>query len=353
MDSASEIAINNNLPKEYPQVKSSWQRYLHSLTTRPDYLPDGFIRRITIPIFLLYGLGLVVNILHGQWHYVGPIAGILLLTVIAYRNGQNPRNYWQLMLAMVLLPTLIALSMWSEMPMVAMAWGVALPIFYYAALHYQRAAEFLVLLIIVLAFFAKPHLGQLGTIRYVFWLILVTICLYNFTHSISLRYQEMLRLSTTDDLTQLLNRRALDERLREWGLTKLRNPEVPVTLAILDIDLFKAINDKYGHPVGDAVLKHFSDVLGRRVRANDIVARQGGEEFAILFPYADMAEARSVVADIRQLLQDLSGPQGLRIGFSAGLAELHPNEAVDDWWLRADKALYQAKADGRNCDRLA
>lgn len=171
---------------------------------------------------------------------------------------------------------------------------------------------------------------------------------------VSQRKEEERRLSvaaTTDPLTGLLNRRAFDAAL---AARLAGGSGRPGALAVFDLDWFKAVNDHHGHAGGDAVLRAFADVLRAGVRESDLVARLGGEEFAVLIDGADLDVARSVCDRIRSRLAELDilVPGGtVRVTTSAGMAPLSPWSSAEDMLSAADAALYRAKAEGRN--RLA
>lgn len=164
--------------------------------------------------------------------------------------------------------------------------------------------------------------------------------------------QRLEALSTRDSLTGLHNRRYLDGRLTELIREAHRHLR-PLALVVLDADHFKRINDHYGHAVGDLCLRHIADELKHAVhRPQDVVARFGGEEFALLLPDTDLAGAQRVT---NQFLQRLAScPAGQREGLhipltlSAGVALLQADETQAQLFERADSALYRAKAGGRN-----
>lgn len=166
------------------------------------------------------------------------------------------------------------------------------------------------------------------------------------------------QLAQTDPLTQLLNRRALTERITAEMERALRYDST-MALLMIDLDHFKKVNDTYGHLVGDDVLRDVGQLLIDTIRGSDIVARYGGEEFLVLLPETDDAGAEAFAERIRSAVEDhgfasVSLSEPLRLTASVGVA-VYPAariESVEDLFTRADAALYRAKADGRNRVRM-
>jgi diguanylate cyclase (GGDEF)-like protein len=156
-------------------------------------------------------------------------------------------------------------------------------------------------------------------------------------------------LATIDELTALANRRHMNEVL---ALEERRMPKHgPTCLALLDIDFFKQINDRHGHAAGDAVLRAFAQAARAELRDGDVLARWGGEEFLLMLPDTQPGDARAVLGRVRARVAALALP-GLdlerQVSFSAGLSARHGDETFADTISRVDKALYQAKAAGRD-----
>lgn len=166
----------------------------------------------------------------------------------------------------------------------------------------------------------------------------------------AMRYRAALDQAFKDPLTGAGNRIALDDNLsREMELAKRHNYEL--SLLMLDLDHFKAINDTFGHLVGDEVLKAVVKTIQKCIRQTDICFRYGGEEFVVLLNNANVGNARLIAERIRMGISDLciETDQGvLQATISSGLALLHPDDNVKDILRRADQALYKAKDTGRN-----
>lgn len=167
--------------------------------------------------------------------------------------------------------------------------------------------------------------------------------------------EKLLEMSRTDPLTGLLNHQAFYQTVSDEIERKSRYRR-PLTLMYLDIDHFKEINDRFGHPAGDRVLWSFARILAQNTRKGDAIGRVGGEEFAVLLPEAGMpagAEAAARILDAVRVLSVSAPGQRDAITFtiSAGLAESDASMTVDQLVSAADAALYRAKSDGRNCFR--
>ncbi len=174
--------------------------------------------------------------------------------------------------------------------------------------------------------------------------------LVSFLASRAQRYRALRGLITRDGLTGLLNHSALKEQLgRE--IARARRGCMPLTLAMVDIDYFKRVNDTYGHPVGDQVIRALSRLLQQRLRREDIVGRYGGEEFGIILPATPAAAATGVLDSIRaafSAIRHQADDEDFTVTFSAGVAELAAQVDADSLLGVADAALYRAKHHGRN-----
>ncbi|MEC9250085.1 MAG: PleD family two-component system response regulator [Pseudomonadota bacterium] len=165
------------------------------------------------------------------------------------------------------------------------------------------------------------------------------------------RLDESLNMAITDALTGLHNRRFIESRLRQ-AVDSANSGGAPVSVLLLDIDYFKRINDTHGHEAGDVVLKVFAERLTSQLRALDIAARFGGEEFVILMPGSGLAEAELAAERMRRNVANtpfkLAADLELPVTVSIGLAQASSGEVMESLLRRADAALYQAKTDGRN-----
>jgi diguanylate cyclase len=157
-------------------------------------------------------------------------------------------------------------------------------------------------------------------------------------------------LAELDDLTGSFNRRCIMRFLDE-SIARAHRTNAPCSIALIDLDWFKRINDTYGHPIGDEVLKTFAITVFANIRGVDRFGRYGGEEFLLVLPDTPHDVATHLLDRLRSIVAGLDWSAfstGMRVTFSAGIATLKASEMADTFLARADGALYTAKADGRN-----
>jgi diguanylate cyclase (GGDEF)-like protein len=168
------------------------------------------------------------------------------------------------------------------------------------------------------------------------------------TGALRAAYEHLEHMTLTDELTGLSNRRHLDAAL-ETELARARRESKPLAVLMLDLDHFKAFNDRFGHPEGDALLRKVADLLRRQLRPTDVVARYGGEEFTMLLPGAPRDEAIAVAERIRSCLGETTRGSDIVTTGSFGLA-MWPEggDTSGELIASADAAMYEAKRRGRD-----
>jgi diguanylate cyclase (GGDEF)-like protein len=192
---------------------------------------------------------------------------------------------------------------------------------------------------------ASDFLAHLG--------IIASFCVEN-----TVNRARLLRSGFTDVLTGWNNRRYLSVRLGE-ELARARRDQAGIVCLMLDVDHFKSVNDTWGHAAGDAVLKELAQRIESQVRASDVAARFGGEEFVVLLPKTEVASARLLAERIRKAISatpfDLPCGDTVTVTVSIGISEVHPGPDDEDLKTvgdslvaRADVALYSAKSAGRD-----
>jgi diguanylate cyclase (GGDEF)-like protein len=156
------------------------------------------------------------------------------------------------------------------------------------------------------------------------------------------RFIQKLSLSShTDFLTGLWNRRYFHLRLDEEKVRATRR-KTPLCIAMIDVDSFKTINDTYGHAIGDVLLSDIAAILKKNTRVTEVITRWGGDEFAIIFSETSLMEAYEVIERVRYKVENAFSPYHLTI--SAGIIALKPDQDLKDLLIKADQALYKAKA---------
>ena len=169
-------------------------------------------------------------------------------------------------------------------------------------------------------------------------------------NDLALAFDKIQKIATRDELTGTANRRFMLEKMREEALRADRNFR-PLLFAILDIDHFKQVNDRYGHQAGDVALQAFASLVQSAIRGNDILARWGGEEFVILLTETNLSEGLICLERIRTQVADAeiaAGGAFLKLTVSIGVTQYCRGETIEKATARADAALYSAKAQGRN-----
>ena len=174
--------------------------------------------------------------------------------------------------------------------------------------------------------------------------------LQSMTESLSARSETLEHEALTDGLTGMHNRRYFDDAVSEY-LEQFQRIDKPIGMMVLDLDHFKSVNDTHGHDVGDEVLRQVARCLQEFTRYHDVVARLGGEEFAVVAPNMSREALIKLADRIRRAIASLTIQAGnvhLKVTISVGLAVWDRKETADDLYRRADMQLYQAKRAGRN-----
>ncbi|MET3909674.1 diguanylate cyclase (GGDEF)-like protein [Bradyrhizobium sp. S3.3.6] len=217
--------------------------------------------------------------------------------------------------------------------------GSDLPIGMPVATRLQRTASMLCFMLVI---GQCAFLGLFGaTLRKI---------LYRRSIELKAAYRRIEELAELDELTGSYNRRCI-MRLLDAEMEKSRQAAAPCAIALIDLDWFKRINDAYGHPVGDEVLRTFAITIFANIRPDDRFGRYGGEEFLLLLPGTANEAASRMLERLRGIIADLDWSAfspGMSVTISAGVVTLRNNDTADTFLARADSALYSAKAQGRN-----
>jgi diguanylate cyclase (GGDEF)-like protein len=203
---------------------------------------------------------------------------------------------------------------------------------------------FLLLIVTALVYY---YIDIAYTIRF-FVTLTLTIILANIVLSIIVDlHRRLIAQATVDPLTGVYNRRHMERCLSD-AIERQRRSSAPTSLLLIDVDHFKRINDQLGHAKGDSVLKGIAALVGGRSRKLDLLFRIGGEEFILLLPDTQEADAAVVAEQLRAAVAESTLLDGRQLTVSVGVSELHQGESLDSWMKHADDALYTAKKAGRN-----
>ena len=165
-----------------------------------------------------------------------------------------------------------------------------------------------------------------------------------------LRHVKLLQDSLTDPLTGIANRGRFNQALQDW-VRCANQYSVPLSLVLFDFDDFKSVNDTYGHLTGDQVILATVNLVDDAIRRRDLFARWGGEEFTLLFPDTRVDEAVEIVERLRQTIEQNRYIRCGQVTASFGIVQYRAGESPEAFMDRADRMLYRAKADGKNCIR--
>jgi diguanylate cyclase (GGDEF)-like protein len=316
---------------------------------RPLDGPDAWLRYAP---WLAAGLLAFTFIpLMGEIHTGDLVAtGLLLLFIVsaALLPWARLPAWCQAVPPMIPFAMEIAIRLSHDSAIIAYTPVTLLPVFWFAL--YGTRGQLLISVVAVGALYAVPSPAVDGgaypiavPIAAALWMAVAAVT--GFSISELVRQREDLAVSLdlmarTDALTGLPNRRAWDEAL-ERELARANRGGTPVCAALLDLDHFKEFNDLNGHPAGDSHLREAAMLWKGRLRSADLIARYGGEEFAVLLTATDAMQAQEVIETLRACVPDDET-------VSAGIAEWNGVESGSELLVRADRALYEAKRNGRN-----
>ncbi|TGN41411.1 sensor domain-containing diguanylate cyclase [Marinobacter confluentis] len=322
-----------------------------------DISPDTFADRLLkaqawlsgalalLAFVLPYSLSIIINAIVG----LSSIASLFITGFIRWREGYMPAKWyvlaWSGMLAGTLIYTLAAFGYLTDFLareiFMQVAVGTQVLLLNYAIVQRWRLLNQKLLDI---EHDARIQLEQKVHER--------TSQLRSTMRELEQANRQLAAMSLNDSLTGLHNRRHMDNLLPELCAESRRTGQ-PLTLALLDADHFKSVNDRWGHDFGDTCLKHIAEILSRHVkRPRDVAIRFGGEEFALLLPGTEAAGAlrlcQRILEDMQQSVVKTATDGPVTITMSAGTATLLQNEDDRELFRRADEALYRAKVGGRN-----
>lgn len=180
-----------------------------------------------------------------------------------------------------------------------------------------------------------------------------TLHLMSLNNSLQSKTMQLEHLATVDKLTSLYNRIKFEQKLKDEMSRVQRYDSEPFSIVLFDVDNFKQINDNYGHITGDIVLQRIAGVIKNTIRTTDLGCRWGGEEFIIIYPLTNIAQAAEASEKIRKLIQELTFDSIKNVSCSFGVAQFEVEDTMQSILARADQAMYKAKRSGKNRVEIA
>jgi diguanylate cyclase (GGDEF)-like protein len=290
----------------------------------------GFTERFKDHYFVVPQLFISVTIMLA-FTYVAPEVGVMFLCTLftVFNFGSLRSTPWQTALAWTAMTAGLAwLFLMTDKP-------IGLP-------HSGEIERFAAMLVFTLTIGRCMFLGIFSSA--------MRASLYQSGQKLKEAYRRIEELAELDELTGAFNRRCV-MRVLEEEIARTHRHGQPCSIALIDLDWFKRVNDVYGHPTGDEVLRTFAITMFANIRAIDRFGRYGGEEFLLVLPNTPAEAAARLLDRLRVIVADLDWSAfspGMQVTFSAGVATLRTEEHSDSFLARADKALYASKAQGRN-----
>ena len=325
------------------------------LLTRRLIMLNTFLLIGIFTFFLFFMLNLII---YGKTLSALIDLGASVLFFIAFIDLRYRQNEYQ---TTIFSTVVLALFMLFFMAVnqnrdFSLIWTIFLPIFAIFLLGYRKSIPYVApyyLLLFSLGFWGlshwdNPQWNALALARFIIASLVLVFVIYMLEYTLDKLQNELSHLSLTDPLTQLYNRRHIHTVLSK-EIKKMHRNNTPLSLAILDLDNFKNINDTYGHNAGDKVLRRFAAMLKQYLREIDTIGRWGGEEFIIVMPQTEFHDAQKILHRLQTKLRQEHFEPVDTLTCSCGLCSAHSNNVTQhDLIHHADLALYKAKREGKD-----
>jgi len=336
--------------------KEALINWLRKVLSKEDDVMASYRIRVVVPVgmtaLVLLTIFAVNNLLQGRFE-VGLVIlfaeATLLADVLALRWGKPPPVPFVVVMLLLVIGVLVSVV---RQGVYGVLWGYPAVLICYFVLSRRLAFLFSLGILVTLTLFVAFWLDRELSVR-VFATLLLTIMMVNFVLNITGELQEaLMRQALTDPLTGAFNRRRMEQTLEH--VVELGRRHAPNnTMLMIDIDHFKAINDRLGHEAGDQVLRQIVAVINGRKRKVDLLFRIGGEEFMILLLETNATDATVVANDLRLRVEEAPLLQDQKVTLSVGICAQRAGQSAEDWIKCADTALYRAKRNGRNRVEIA
>jgi len=329
----------------------------------------GVTRKKLPFIRYFYGLGAAVALVaayvdfnsgYTAAFFIEALVGVMGLILLVY-SSHHAIGETILKLTVLMVYALFTVAAFTQMDsVISLVWVPAYPIVFFFLTRFRSGLFWsaLTLLTIIGAYLTHPYLSM--TPRIPLGAFLQTCSAYIFVGAMAFFYErvrsqqeQMLQHQADYDyLTGVYNRRGLTHAMAS-EISRVERYGTRLSFLLLDLDDFKAINDRYGHKTGDRVLQEICQVTRQSIRQSDVLARWGGEEFAILMPEAGLEEAGLLADKLRAIIAAHPFKEVGHLTVSIGVAQYRLPEAEDEMLQRADMALYRAKSGSKNRVELA
>ena len=271
------------------------------------------------------------------------VAALFLLDFLSLHYRERPLMNREVVLALAAASLCLMVQRLGGQ---ALYWAFPLVITFHFILGRRAALLLNGLFFLTVVALAAPILEPALLLRFAATLFMTSIFAHVFALLVTQQHRVLEQQLITDPLTGAYNRRHMANRIAAY-VQRNRRYKHPASLILFDVDHFKAINDSYGHEVGDRVLRILVETIKARIRGMDEIFRYGGEEFVILLPDTSLEQAAKLGQDITDMIAEVRMIEGGPVSISCGIGELMEGEDEDKWVGRCDRALYLAKDRGR------
>lgn len=271
------------------------------------------------------------------------VIGMLLVLVYAVRSGRTARA-GRFFTVVTVLACIASTALFGR---TGILWGYLVLWINFLLTTRRFALAANLILTTLLTIETSLFSSVLEGVTYIITALMITVFAWIFSARLAEYQSRLEQLALQDPLTFAGNRRMMKRDLH-MAISASRRRGRAHTLMLLDLDRFKQLNDEHGHEVGDRALRGFCDLVREHIRAEDGFYRFGGEEFVLLLPDHDQHSAPALAESLHRRISGKLRYEGQALRFSAGVAVLEPDEDWPHWLARADRAMYQAKRDGRD-----
>ncbi|MGH1428794.1 MAG: GGDEF domain-containing protein [Arenicella sp.] len=306
------------------------------------------MRLALVAIFIILPFA-VYNFIFGNYILAVAVSTIVAIFTFNAWTISRHKRYYSGLTFWFLVPTIIfflAVSIYIQ-GVPGLLWGYAAILGFYCMLPEKKAYIANSVLLLVILPIAWIYVDHYIAVRATATMLLVFIFSGIFVNLLNEQQRKLQEKAITDPLTTLFNRSVLEDTLKQ-AIEQNHRAQIPMTIAIFDLDHFKKVNDLHGHHIGDRVLQEVAKLLKDRCRKVDRIFRLGGEEFLVFLYNTGSTDAVHIAEELRARIENLDTLPDVKITASVGLASLREDESWQEWMNRSDQNQYEAKLRGRN-----